>query len=100
MDNQRTEHKVVLPDNVWSETLIQAMLEKKTASEICEYVLSHYIGLSKEERPPIQITAASGRQRSVYLDQQVWLELITCKVREQRPISAILEQQLRAYLGL
>jgi len=32
MDNRRSEHKVVLPDEVWSETLIQATLEQKTAS--------------------------------------------------------------------
>lgn len=100
MDSQRSEHKVVLPDDVWSETLIQATLEQKTASEICEYVLRHYVSLPAGERPPIRLTAGSGRQRSVYLDKQVWIELISCKVKERRPISAILEQQLRAYLGM
>ena len=100
MDSQRSEHKVVLPDEVWSETLVQAVLEQKTASEICEYVLRHYLALPDEERSPIQVTAASGRPRSVYIEREVWLELITRKVRERRPISAILEQQLRAYLGL
>jgi hypothetical protein len=100
MSNQRSEHKVVLPDEVWSETLIQATLEQKTASEICEYVLRHYVSLTAEEKPSMVLTAGSGRQRSVYLDQQIWIELITCKVRERRPISAILEQQLRSYLGL
>ena len=100
MDSQRSEHKVVLPDEVWSETLVQAVLEQKTASKICEYVLRHYLALPDEERPPIQVTAASGRPRSVYIEREVWLELITRKVRERRPISAILEQQLRAYLGL
>jgi hypothetical protein len=100
MSNRRSEHKVVLPDEVWSETLIQATLEQTTASAICEYVLNHYTNLAPEDRPPILITGGSGRQRSVYLGQEVWIELITCKVRERRPISAILEQQLRAYLGL
>jgi hypothetical protein len=100
MNSQRSEHKVMLPDEVWSETLIQATLEQKTGSEICEYVLRHYVNLTAEEKPPILLTAGSGRQRSVYLDQQIWIELITCKVKERRPISAILEQQLRAYLGL
>lgn len=99
-NSRRSEHKVVLPDEVWSETLIQGALEQKTASEICEYVLRHYVGLSAAEKPSILLTTGSGRQRSVYLDQQIWIELITCKVRERRPISAILEQQLRAYLGI
>jgi hypothetical protein len=98
--DQRSEHKVVLPDEVWSETLIQATLERKTASEICEHVLRHYVNLAAEEKPPTILTVGSGRQRSVYLEQQVWIDLISCKVRERRPISAILEQQLRAYLGL
>ena len=100
MSSQRSEHKVVLPDEVWSETLIQATLEQKTASEICEYVLRHYVNFAAEEKPLVVLTAGSGRQRSVYLEQQIWIELISCKVRERRPISAILEQQLRAYLGL
>ncbi|MBK9054455.1 MAG: hypothetical protein IPL78_27160 [Chloroflexi bacterium] len=100
MDSQRSEHKVVLPDEVWSETLIQARLEQKTASEICEYVLRYYTQLSVEERPAILFPRASGQQRSIYIEQQVWLDLITCKIKERRPISAILEQQLRAYLGL
>ena len=100
MSQQRSEHKVVLPDEVWSETLIQATLEQTTASAICEYVLQHYVNLTEEEKPPTLITSGSGRQRSVYLTQAVWIELISCKVRERRPISAILEQQLRAYLGL
>jgi len=100
MDGRRSEHKVVLPDEVWSETLIQAILEQTTASAVCEYVMRHYVDLAPGERPPILITGGSGRQRSVYLEQQIWIELINCKVRERRPISAILEQQLRAYLGL
>ena len=100
MNNQRSEHKVVLPDEVWGETLVQAALEQKTASEICQYVLSHYISLPPEARPPAQLTAGSGQQRSVYIEQSVWIELIPLKVKEHRPISAILEQQLRAYLGL
>jgi hypothetical protein len=56
---------------VWSETLIQATLEQKTASEICEYVLRHYVSLPAEERPPIRLTASSGRPRSIYIDQPV-----------------------------
>ena len=100
MTSQRSEHKGVLPAEVWSETLIFFFFKQKTAYEICEYVLRHYVNLAAEEKPPIVLTAGSGRQRSVYLEQQIWIELISCKVRERRPISAILEQQLRAYLGL
>ena len=46
MDGRRSEHKVVLPDEVWSETLIQATLEQTTASAVCEYVLRHYVDLA------------------------------------------------------
>lgn len=38
--------------------------------------------------------------RSVYISQTVWADAKGCKVRENRPIGAILEQQLRIYLGL
>jgi hypothetical protein len=51
--------------DVWSETLIQAMLEQKTASEICEYVLRHYVSLPAEERRPI--SAILEQQLQVYL---------------------------------
>ncbi len=100
MSEQISEHKVVLSDEVWGETLVQAMLEETTASAVCEYVLRHYADLAPEERPPILITTAAGRQRSVYLGQGVWIALLSRRVHERRPISAILEQQLRAYLGL
>lgn len=96
----RTQRKVMLPDKIWRETMIQAALEDKSASDICEHVLRHYIDTPEADRPPIRTRNASGRQRSVYIDKSVWVELSGLKVTEQRSISAILEQQLRAYMGL
>jgi hypothetical protein len=96
----RTQRKVMLPDEVWRETMIQGALEDKSASDICEHVLRHYVETPAPDRPPITIRSASGRQRSIYIDKSVWVELSGLKVTEQRSISAILEQQLRAYMGL
>ena len=96
----RTQRKVVLPDEVWRETMIQAALEDKSASDICEHVLRHYVETPEAERPPVRVKNASGQPRSAYIDKAVWVQLSGLKVTEQRPISAILEQQLRAYMGI
>jgi hypothetical protein len=94
----RTERKVLLTDEVWRETMIQAALEDKSASDICEHVLNHYVSLP--QKPRIRITHVDGRQHSVYLDKALWVECVALKVEDGRSISAILEQQLRLYLGL
>jgi hypothetical protein len=95
------EHKLKLTDEVWKAIRVQAALEGKTASEICAYVLKYYVNLPADEKPPILVrTVTGGRPHSVYLDKQLWAELIACHLTEGRPISAIAEQQLRAYTGL
>ena len=98
----RTQHKLVLSNEVWARTRERSILESKTASDICEYVLRHYLKLSDADRPPIVLTqtSESGQPRTVYIDKIIWAEAMGLKVVEKRPISAILEQQLRAYLGL
>ncbi|MFQ5418872.1 MAG: hypothetical protein ACE5EY_00775 [Anaerolineae bacterium] len=79
--------------------MIRAALEEKSASEICAHVLRHYVGF--ENKPPIHIRRApEGSLHSVFLEKTTWAELMGCRVTERRPISAILEQQLRAYLSL
>jgi hypothetical protein len=90
----------MLSDDVWRETMIQAALEDKSASDICEHVLRHYVDTPDTDRPPFNIKSASGPQRSVYIDKSVWVQLSGLKVTERRSISAILEQQLRAYMGM
>lgn len=93
------EHKLKLSEEVWRETMIRAALEEKSASEICAHVLRHYVGF--ENKPPIHIRRApEGSLHSVFLEKTTWAELMGCRVTERRPISAILEQQLRAYLSL
>lgn len=95
------EHKLKLTDQVWKETRVQAALEGKTASEICAYVLQYYVALPADEKPPILVREVkNGRLHSVYLTKQLWAELIACHMTEVRPVSAILEQQLRAYMGM
>jgi hypothetical protein len=93
------EHKLKLSEEVWRETMIRAVLEEKSASEICAHVLRHYVDL--ENKPSIHIhSAPEGSLHSVFLEKTTWAELMGCRVTERRPISAILEQQLRAYLSL
>ena len=75
-------------------------LESTSASEICERLLSHYLALDEKppqyELPPEIKT----RKRSVYITKPTWAAARAQKVWERRSISAILEQLLRAYLGL
>jgi hypothetical protein len=93
------EHKLKLSDEVWQETMVRAVLEEKSASEICAHVLRHYVAL--ENKPPVYIHAVpEGSLHSVFLEKTTWSELMRLRVIEKRPVSAILEQQLRAYLGL
>ena len=93
------EHKLKLSDEVWQETMVRAVMEEKSASEICAHVLRHYVDL--ENKPPVHIhNVPEGSLHSVFLEKTTWAELIRCRVKERRPVSAILEQQLRAYLGL
>jgi hypothetical protein len=94
------QRKVQLTDEVWATTQERAVLEGKSASDICEHVLQHYLGL--DEKLPMKITAIAkgAKARSVYISRPTWAEAKGRKVREGRPIGAILEQQLRAYLGL
>jgi len=94
------QRKVQLTDEVWATTQERAVLEGKSASDICEHVLRHYLNLG--EAPSVRLTAIpeGAKARSVYISQSTWAEAKGVKVREGRPIGAILEQQLRAYLGM
>jgi hypothetical protein len=97
--NKPPEHKLKLSDEVWQETMVRAVMEEKPAYEICAYVLRHYADL--ETKPPARISRVpEGSLHSVFLEKPAWAELMRCRVIEKRPVSAILEQQLRAYLGL
>jgi hypothetical protein len=61
--------------------------------------MRHYVQL--EDKPAIHIhSVAEGRLHSVFLGKTIWAELMRCRVSEKRSISAILEQQLRAYVAL
>jgi hypothetical protein len=93
------EHKLKLSNEVWQETVVRAVIEEKSASEICAYVLRHYAGLN--DKPPLHIhSVPEGKLHSIFLEKPTWAELMRCRVTEERPVSAILEQQLRAYLGM
>lgn len=99
MVRQTEQHTVLLSDDVWAATQERAVLEGTTASDICERVLGHYLAL--EKKPPHYNLPAgiATRQRSIHVRTTTWAAAKAQKVREGRPVSAILEQLLRAYLG-
>lgn len=94
------QRSVKLSDEAWAAALERAELEDTSASEICERLLQHYLAL--DEKPPRHELApdAITRKRSVYITKPTWAAARAQKVWERRSISAILEQLLRAYLGL
>lgn len=93
------QHAVVLSDEVWAGTQERAALEGTTASDICERVLRHYLDL-EEKPPPYELPAGvRTKQRSIHVQPTTWAAAKARKVIESRPVSAILEQLLRAYLG-
>lgn len=97
-----SEHKLAVSEEVWQETVVRAVLEEKSALAICAHALQHYVDLDEEERPPVLIRAGAQERRlhSIFLDKVTWAKLMGRRVAEKRPVSAILEQQLRAYLGM
>jgi hypothetical protein len=93
------EHKLKLSDEAWQENMGRAVMEEKPASERCAHVLRHYAAL--EGKLPVYIRSVpEGSLHSVFLEKDTWAELMRRRVIEKRPVSTILEQQLRAYLGL
>ena len=98
----KTQHKVVLSNVVWAAAAERAVLENTSASQICEHVLTHYVDLEAADRPAPsrQKVHKLGRMRTVYINKFVWAQVAGLKILEGRPISAILEQLLRAYCGL
>jgi hypothetical protein len=93
------EHKLKLSDEARQENMGRAVIEEKPASERCAHVLRHYVAL--EDKPPVHShSVPEGSLHSVFLEKTTWAELMRCRVIEKRTVSAILEQQLRVYLGL
>ena len=100
-DPAETPHHrtIVVSDETWANTLEQASLENKTASDLCLYLARHYLELEPKPiyaLPPCLVT----HSRTVYLPDSVWAALKHEKVMQNRSTSEIFEQLLRAYLGL
>jgi hypothetical protein len=106
----RKQHTAALTDEVWSELQRRAVMEGKSASDLCEYVLADYVqpdnshlvyampwaDLPKDQYPP-QFRLDL---RSFYILDAIWAEIRVLKIIQRRPINEILEQQLRLYLNL
>lgn len=99
MARDTEQHAVVLSGEVWAATQERAVLERTTASEICERLLSHYLSL--DEKPPHGELPADiqTKQRSIHARPTTWATAKAQKVLVGRPVSEILEQLLRAYQG-
>jgi len=93
------QRSVVLSDQVWAAARGRAVLEHTSVSKLCERLLNSYLQL-KSKPSPCRLPDLKSKKRSVYLSDLVWAEGREQAVLEDRSISALLEQLLRAYLGL
>jgi hypothetical protein len=100
-DTAETPHHrtIVISDVTWANTLEQASLENKTASDLCLYLARYYLEL--EQKPVFSLPEnLKTHSRTVYLPDSVWAALKREKVLQNRSTSEIFEQILRGYLGL
>ena len=97
---QPTHHRTILiSDETWANTLEQASLENKTASDLCLFLADHYLGL--DQKPVFALPLGlQPHSRTVYLPDSTWAALKREKVLQNRSTSEICEQLLRGYLGL
>lgn len=93
------QRSVVLSDPVWAAARGRAVLEHVSVSELCERLLRSYLQLKHKPKPCLPAEIKS-KKRSVYLSDPVWAEGREQATLEGRSTSALLEQLLRAYLGL
>ena len=98
----KRQHKVMLSNELWIVINERAALEERSASGLCNYVIQHYVDLAPPDRPAILLRQVKPEAalRSLYIDKVNWAKLRALKVEQRRPISAIIEQQMRLYLGL
>ena len=85
------EHKITITDEVWKEMRIQAALEGTSATALCEYVLSHYVDLPAEQKPPNRSFSGPSKKRSVYLLRNTWAKLVECSIDEDLSLIHISE---------
>ena len=104
MDSPKKQHKLALSDQAWAGAQQRAAIEGfSSTSDLCEYLLHHYLSLAEEGQELVKYTIpeeVERKYRSVYLSTLIWAGLKARKVIEGRPVSEILEQTIRAYLGL
>jgi hypothetical protein len=90
---------IVISDETWANTLEQAALENKTASDLCLFLARHYLEL--EQKPVFALPdGLKTHSRTVYLPDTIWAAFKREKVLQNRSTSDIFEQLLRGYLGL
>ena len=92
---QRT---TVLSDDAWAGIARRSTIEGKSAGKLCEWLLVRYLSL--DERPVYELPPLNRRQRSVHVHDVPWAEAKGLAVEQRRSLSEILEQLIRAYLGL
>lgn len=94
------QRSVVLSDQAWAAARSRAVLEHVSTSELCERLLRAYLDLSDKPAPVLLQLQARPKKRSVHISDLVWAGIREQATLEKRAISDLLEQLLRAYLGL
>jgi len=96
----RTKKRSALISNdAWAALKEASTIEGKSASELCEFLLAHYLALPRRTRYNLP-SALKTKARSLYVSDPTWGAAKAEAVKQSRPVSAILEQLVRAYLGL
>ena len=93
------QRSAVLSDEAWAGLKARGVMEGRSASELCQFLLEKYLAL--EEKPVYAMPEGlQARQRSIYVSDVTWAEVKAIAVRQRRTGSHVLEQLIRGYLGL
>ena len=95
----KKQRSVRLSIEAWAELHNRSVLEGKSASELCDFLLIHYLGLG--EPPVYQLPdGLVKRTRAIYIADQGWAAAKRLSRLQGRTLSAMLEQLVRGYVGL
>ncbi len=94
-----TKRSALLSDDAWAALKEAGALEERSASELCQHLLAHYLSL--EKRPVYALPEElETRPRSIYFQLVTWGAAKAEAVHQRRSVSAMLEQLIRSYVGL
>jgi hypothetical protein len=98
-NENRKQRSVRLSVEAWAALQGRSALEGRAATRICEFLLSHYLDL--ENKSIFDLPADLEKStRVLYTTNQQWARVKQLAVLQKRSASGLLEQLIRAYLGL